>query len=337
MDGGRRLLRPLTGLAHALSSLTATVLPLAFAAKAPIFAFGGASASATLPLQALRARRGLPSPLMVRLERLARHRFLGGLLVVTLFGGVGASAVVQGGAYADFVRTNGTIADQVAKLAGFSIKAITINGARELSESEILAIAGIGPRNSLAFLDVAEIRASLKAVPLVKDVSVSKLYPNRLLIDLEERQPFALWQKDGSVSLVAADGTVIDELHEARYETLPLVTGPGANEKIADYVALLEAAGDLRPRIRAGIFVAGRRWTLKTLNGVEIVLPERDPAQALSRLALLEHDSRILEKDILSLDLRLPGRVVARLSAEAGAAREEAMAKKGKAKGGSPT
>ncbi len=271
----------------------------------------------------------------MRAERLGRARFLGSALVVALFLGVGSYAAVRSGAYAAYVATNGTLADQVAKAAGFSIKAVTITGARELSENEILSIADIGPRNSLAFLDVAAIRASLKAVPLVKDVSVSKLYPNRLLIDLEERQPFALWQKDGAVSLVAADGTVIDELHEARYETLPLVTGPGANTRIADYVALLDAAGDLRPRIRAGLFVAGRRWTLKTTNGIEIILPERNPADALSRLALLEHDSRILEKDILSLDLRLPGRVVARLSAEAGASREEALAKKSKK--GAPT
>ncbi len=328
MDGGRRLLRPLRGFARALASL-----PLPFPADAPAFAFDGAPGAAVLPTQALRVRRRPSLPFLARLEQVARKRFLGSALVVALLAGVTGYAVVRGDAYAGYVQANGTLADQVAKAAGFGIKAVTITGARELSESEILAIAGIGPRNSLAFLNVADIRASLKAVPLVKEVSVSKLYPNRLLIDVEERQPYALWQKDGSVSIVAADGTVIDELHDARYETLPLVTGAGANAKIGDYVALLEAAGDLRPRIRAGIFVAGRRWTLKTLGGIEIVLPERNPADALSRLALLEHDSHILEKDILSLDLRLPGRVVARLSVEAGAARQEALAKKTKGKG----
>lgn len=329
MDGGRRLLRPLTGLAHALATLP-------FPLSAPqAYAFGGAPALRPgLPTHALRPRRSF-SPLSARLERLVQARFVGSALVFALFGLVGSVAAVQSGGYAAYVQANGTMADQAAKLGGFAIKAVTITGAHELTEGEILAIAGIGPRNSLLFLNVADIRASLKAVPLVKDVSVSKLYPNRLLIDLEERQPSALWQKDGAVSLVSADGTVIDELHESRYETLPLVTGPGANEHIADYLALLDAAGDLRPRIRAGIFVAGRRWTLKMVGGIEIVLPERGAPDALSRLALVEHDSHILEKDILSLDLRLPGRFVARLSAEAGTAREEALAKKGKK--GAPT
>ncbi len=169
-------------------------------------------------------------------------------------------------------------------------------------------------------------------MPLVKDVSVSKLYPNRLLIDLEERQPYALWQKDGAVSLVAADGTVDRRAARRPLRDPAARDRPGANDKIADYVALLDAAGDLRAAHPRRHLRRRPALDAEDVTGVEIVLPERDPAEALSRLALLEHDSRILEKDILSLDLRLPGRVVARLSAEAGAAREEALAKKAKAR-----
>jgi cell division protein FtsQ len=326
MDGGRRLLRPLTDFANALAPA-----PLALASDAHAFALNTRPRSEPRPMTPARLRRRRAA--ITRLERLARSSYFGSSLVVAFFALVGGYAAVRGGAYADYIETNGPLYDQAAKAAGFAIHAVTINGAHELSEAEILTLAGIGPRNSLVFLNVAEVRARLKSVPLIKEASVSKLFPNRLLIEIEERKPYALWQKNGAVSIVSADGTTIDDMHDARFEGLPLVTGAGANEKLADYIALLDAAGDLRPRIRAGIYVAGRRWTLKTNSGVEIVLPEKVPADALSRLALLEHDSHILEKDILSLDLRIPGRVVARLSAEAGAAREEALAKKTKSKG----
>lgn len=325
MDGGRRLLRPLTDFANALAPA-----PLALA-DAQAFALNTRPRHEPRPAAPVRPRRRRAT--LTRLERLARSSYFGSCLVVAFFAGVSGYAVVRSGTYASFIATDGALYDQAAKAAGFAIHAVTINGAHELSENEILTLAGVGPRNSLLFLNVADVRARLKSVPLIKEASVSKLFPNRLLIEIEERKPYALWQKDGAVSIVSADGTTIDDMHDARFETLPLVTGVGANEKLADYIALLDAAGDLRPRIRAGIFVAGRRWTLKTNGGVEIVLPEKEPADALSRLALLEHDSHILEKDILSLDLRIPGRVVARLTAEAGAAREEAMAKKTKAKG----
>jgi len=67
-------------------------------------------------------------------------------------------------------------ADLVAKALGFSIKSVTISGERELKEQDLLTLAGIGPRNSLLFLDVAKIRERLQQLPLVKEAAVTKLY-----------------------------------------------------------------------------------------------------------------------------------------------------------------
>ena len=115
------------------------------------------------------------------------------------------------------------------------------------------------------------------------------------------------------------------------------MVGVGANKHLEEYAEVLEAASELRCRIRAGIYVAERRWTLKTDSGLAIDLPEKDPADAVARLALLEHDGHVLEKDVLSLDLRIPGRVVARLTADAAAARADALAKKTAKKKGATT
>lgn len=330
MDGGRRLLRSLKDAANALAPN-----PLALTTEPQAAAFTLTRSGSTAPSRPIApSPRQKPRAALTRLLiGLANKPHAGSFLVLCLFLTTGIYGAWQGGGYATFIQSEGTIPDQIAKLSGFAIKAVTISGARELSENEILGLAGVSPRNSLVFLNVAEIRRRLEAVPLIKTASVSKLFPNRLLIEVDERQPYALWQKDGSVSIVAADGTVIDDLHDARYESLPLVTGDGANKQIATYMALLDAAGELRPRIRAGIFVAGRRWTLKTNNGIEIALPEKEPAAALSRFALVEHDSHVLEKDILSVDLRIPGRLVARLTEEAASAREATLAKKNKSKG----
>jgi len=329
MDGGRRLLRSLKDAANALAPP-----PFALSAASRETVFTLSQAPSNQLRQPSRATRRHPrNDLIQKAIDFAHRRHSGSILVLALFAATGLYGFTQGGAYSAFIQSQGTIPDQIAKASGFAIKAVTITGARELTENEILSLAGVSPRNSLIFLNVADLRARLRAVPFIKDASVTKLFPNRLLIEVEERQPYALWQKDGSISIVSADGTVIDDLHDARYENLPLVTGEGANGKIAEYTALLDAAGDLRPRIRAGIYVAGRRWTLKTNSGVEIVLPEKDPAQALSRLALVEHDSHILEKDILAIDLRIPGRIVARLTEDAASARDAAPAKKNKSKG----
>lgn len=329
MDGGGRFLRSLGDLGAKLAPSPFAFTGQAFTNQADPFAFP------TLPQAAPRLPRRRMRRRVIRhgFERLVRSRLLGTFLALGMLAGTGAYGAIRGGAYAEFVAARGTIPDIIAKSSGFAIKAVTITGARELTESEILQLAGVGPRNSLVFLSVAALRARLKAVPLIREASVSKLYPNRLLIEIEERQPYALWQKDGAVSIVAADGTPIDDMHDPRFERLPLVVGEGANGKLAQYAGILDASGELRDRIRAGMYVSGRRWTLKTNGGIDVALPETDPAGAIARLARLEHDGHILEKDIVSLDLRVPGRVVARLTEDAAAARMAQLAKKTKKKG----
>jgi cell division protein FtsQ len=69
-------------------------------------------------------------------------------------------------------------------------------------------------------------------------------------------------------------------------------------------------------------------------SGLDVKLPEIAPLAAVATLVGLQRRSRILDRDILWLDLRTPGRVFARLSADAAAARQERLdvhAKKGAA------
>ena len=109
---------------------------------------------------------------------------------------------------------------------------------------------------------------------MVKSATVRKLYPNELVITLTEREPHAIWQLNGELFVIAADGTVIDLMQDERFSTCRFVVGEGANTRNKDYLALLEAAGPLKNRIRAGTLVSGRRWTLKMDNGMDVRLPE---------------------------------------------------------------
>ncbi len=327
MDGGRRLLRPVREVFEGFQP--------SFPAYVGVSNIASSNAGRHAALRGRRAsvRRGATSWLG-RLFELFTARGMGSVVAVVFMAGVGLYGAALGGQYAAFMASEGGIPDFVARIFGFGIKAVTISGIHELSEQQILNAVGIGRTNSLIFLDVVKLRDKLKALPLVKDASVGKLYPNRVMIDIQERQPFALWQKDGAVQIIAADGTPIDALHEPRFFNLPLVVGDGANARIAEYVALLDAAGDLRPQIKAGMLVAQRRWTLQMVNGVEVALPETAAAAAVATLARLQRDYGVLDKDILSLDLRIPGRLFVRLPDETAQARAEMLAHKPKAKGG---
>jgi cell division protein FtsQ len=300
----------------------------AFALRAPTPAYaGGGVDSARVLLAGERSMAGL----LAWTGRLWRPapRGLGLAMAFGLVLGAAVFGFVRGGEYQSFVASQGSVGDFIARALGFDIAIVTISGQAELREPEILADAGISPKNSLLFLDVAQARARLEAIPLVKQASVRKLYPNHLVIDLVERAPYALWQKDGQVNIVSADGAVIDQMHDQRFASLPFVVGEGANERLPEFAALLAAAGELGPKIRAGVLVADRRWNLKMTSGVDVMLPEINPLAAVATLVRLQRESRVLDRDVISLDLRLEGRMFARLTEDAAAARLAAHPKKG--------
>jgi cell division protein FtsQ len=121
---------------------------------------------------------------------------------------------------------------------------------------------------------------------------------------------------------------VIDQMRDQRFASLPFVVGEGANDRLPEYTQLLAAAGELGPKIRAGVLISNRRWNLKMTSGVDVMLPEVNPQAAVATLVRLQRESRVLDRDVLSLDLRLQGRMFARLTEEAAAARIAAHPKK---------
>jgi cell division protein FtsQ len=226
--------------------------------------------------------------------------------------------------------------DGLANAVGFHIQHRSIAGQRQLGEKDVLSIAGVTERTSLLFLDVDAARARLMASPWIAEASVHKFYPGGLRIEITEREPFALWQKDAKVSVIAVDGTVLALLGDRRFAALPLVVGPGAAKKAKDFLAVLDRYPVIRDSVRASILVADRRWNLKLKNGIDVRLPEADIEGGLDRLAALDRDKKLTTRDITAIDLRLPDRVTVRLSDSAAQAREDALKpRKPKGKGGS--
>jgi cell division protein FtsQ len=227
--------------------------------------------------------------------------------------------------------------DAAANAAGFRIAAIALSGERHVSREEILAVAGVTGTTSLLFFDVEAARDRLKTNPWIADATVLKLYPDRLQIGVKEREAFALWQQAGRVSVIAGDGTVLEPYVNPRLIRLPLVVGLGAAAAAKEFLALLDRNPELRDQVRASVLISERRWNLRLRNGLDVRLPETDVEQALTTLVALDKDKKLLSRDIVALDLRLPDRVTVRLSEAAAALRAEALKEKKPAKKGGST
>jgi cell division protein FtsQ len=246
-----------------------------------------------------------------------------------------AYGAVKGDHIADVIAALKDARDGAANAAGFRIVSIALAGQHHISREDVLAAAGVTDTTSLLFLDVEQTREGLKSNPWIADATVLKLYPGELQIGIREREAFALWQKDGRVSVIADDGTVLEPYVAPRLIELPLVVGRGAETRAKEFLALLDRYPDLRAAVRATVLVAERRWNLRLNNGIDVRLPETDIAPALERLVALDKEKNLITRDIVAIDLRLPDRVTVRLSEAAAQARIDAAKEKAKKKGGS--
>src|SRR5262245_38146318 len=310
----------------------------------------GPAASRIERRRALRrsASRGvmLPRPRPAgRIERFVeRHARLFAFCRLTRGGGVAASivlilaaiayGVIKGGHEDQVASAFYDLRDAVGNAAGFRVTGIALSGNKHLNREEVLARASVTGNTALLFFDVADARAHLMADPWVADATIQKLYPDRLQITLTEREAFALWQKNGRISVIGADGTVLEPYLSRPYAPLPLVVGRGAETRAKDFLALLARYPELGNNVRAAILIAERRWNLRLKNGIDVRLPESDVERALAQLVTLDREKKLLSRDIAAIDLRLPDRVTVRLSEAAAQAREAEIKERAKSRKG---
>lgn len=285
----------------------------------------------------------------VRVRRLARRWFaaiieldvprgLGSAAAVAVIASSVAYGIAAGSRGDDIAAELHRACDALADRAGLRISAVALSGQNELSRAVILDLAGVAASSSLPCLDAAAARKALLRNPWIAQAAVLKLYPGRLQIAVTERTPVALWQKDGAVSVIAGDGTVL-EAFNGRFADLPLVVGDGAAQEAQAFLDVVARYPLIGNNVDAAVLVAKRRWNLRLKSGLEVRLPDSGVEQALQQLVALDRDKRILSRDITAIDLRLRDRVTVRLSDAAAAARAEATKEilkklKKKAKGG---
>jgi cell division protein FtsQ len=282
-----------------------------------------------------RLDRAEEAPRLITLvERYLPHR-VGVIATVLLLLGSAGFGIVKGGHLEEFTTALSDSRNAIANSAGFRITTVGINGRKQLSQDEILAIGGVNGRSSLLFLDAAAVRDKLKANPWISDATVLKFYPGQLRIDIVERSAFALWQQDGRLSVIAEDGAVLEPYVSRRFLTLPLVVGKGAETRARDFLALLARYPQVNSVTKAAIFVGERRWNLRLKDGLDVRLPENEVGNALAALSKLDKDDRLFSRDIVAVDMRLPDRLTVQLSDDAAKAREDLFKdKKAKKKAG---
>jgi cell division protein FtsQ len=233
-----------------------------------------------------------------------------------------AGAVITGMADGGYLKGRddglGRLAGQLAGLIGYAAKDIRITGLVRQDPESVLTTIGVRPGGSLMGFDASLARRLLENVDWVESASVMRMFPNQLDIEVRERVPFAIWQRDGKYYVIDRSGAAISSLPPGQFSDLILVTGEGAQRDAADLVQLLSGHAELKPHVRAAARAGERRWNLVLDSGIVIELPEDKPDAALSEIEKLDRDHALLSKGITRIDLRVPGKMAVTVAEASG-------------------
>lgn len=278
---------------------------------------GGSMRPKTKP--ARRPRRWLkrPSPRALKLAG----------LLAGFAAGAGAGAYAWHAGLPDAVHRATASAEArtlaVSARLGLSVQEVFVDGRVETPADDVLHVLDVSRNEPILSFRPSEAKAELERLPWVKSASVERRLPNVVYVRLTEREPLALWQRHGQLTLIDRDGVPIPGADVARFGGLPVVVGDGAPPRAAGLLALLATEPDLARRVSAAVRVGDRRWNLRLDMGdgraIEALLPEENPGAAWARLAELERDKGLFEHNITAVDLRFPGRLVVRVVPPPGA------------------
>ncbi len=196
---------------------------------------------------------------------------------------------------------------RIASYFGYAAEDITIAGLSRHTPEALLAALGVEPGGSLIGFDARHSRRLLENIDWIKSAKLRRVHPNRLEIEITERQPIAIWQRDGEFYVIDADGAAMSSLSPAYFRNLLIVTGEGAQQEVAKLVNQLEAWPRIKSRVKAAARVGQRRWTLYLDNNVKVALPEKGIETALQELARLQSAYRVFDKGISMIDFRIAG------------------------------
>lgn len=199
---------------------------------------------------------------------------------------------------------------------GFRIENVEVIGREQTDPRALLAAAGLKRGDPILAVSPDVVRQRIEAMSWVASAAVERRLPNTVAITIVERKPIALWQHNDKFALIDARGDNLGPVADASASTLPLIVGGDAPNHASALLSLLASHPDLAKRVQASSWIGSRRWDLKLDNGVEVKLPEDGVGEALQQLADAEASSRILERDVAVIDLRLAGKMIVRLAHE---------------------
>ena len=191
-----------------------------------------------------------------------------------------------------------------ARILGLNLSHIDAYGLQRTTPEELAAAIMMESGESLLSFRPKAAKARIEALPWIREADVRRLFPDRILVSVTEKEPLAIWRIDGRSVLVDEAGERIAQINPADFPGLVIVEGLNATNEAAALVAALQARPRMAERFAAFRWVENRRWDGIARDGLTVQFAAGGLVEGLQRLERLQAEDRIFETPLSVIDLR---------------------------------
>ena len=197
----------------------------------------------------------------------------------------------------------------------FQVELMKVDGATQDVATQIRKTLNLTfPLNSFDLV-LEDIKDQIEQLESVKTAGIFLRAGGVLEVQIDERLPVVLWRTGPELEMLDEDGERAGVI-TSRLDRmdLPLIAGEAAEEQIDEAMELYARAKPIHNRLRGLRRMGLRRWDMILDRGQTIQLPEENAVEALQRVLALNAAQKILDRDIVSVDMRDATRPILRLT-----------------------
>ncbi|MEC8110898.1 MAG: cell division protein FtsQ/DivIB [Pseudomonadota bacterium] len=238
--------------------------------------------------------------------RPARKPSLRVLVTGALTAGLFATGVF---AYAERSRLSTGFISASAE-AGLRLQTIEVQGRAHTPKEVLIAASELTLGQPMLTISLPALHERLATIGWVREVAVERRMPSTIRLILTERVPMALLQTEAGHRVIDEHGDIISGADPAAFGHLTVVAGSSAAPNAAPLLNILRTEPELFAEVWAVTYQSERRWDVHLRNGIRVRLPETDPRTAWSRLAVIDHSKKIIDRDLAVIDMRVPDQMI---------------------------
>ena len=188
------------------------------------------------------------------------------------------------------------------------LKKINIINLKYIDEKIILDLLNLRLGDNFLNIKLKNIEKKLKSINEIKSFKIEKNINGIINIEITEKIPFVVWEKENKNLIIDKEGQVLNFLNFPS-ERLIKIKGKKANKEIEKIYNKISIHTDLKNNLISAKYIENYRWDILLKDDLYVKLPFNNVESSLELLDKLIKKEKFLKSNYKIIDMRVDGRL----------------------------